>query len=536
MLDFPRWKQLWLWGITLLACLAALPSLFAVSGLPWPKALPNPVVNLGLDLAGGSHILLEADTGQVRRLRLESMEEDVRRRLKDADPQIRHGDISTKDGNVSVMLADPSQADAAREVLQTLTSGASLTGQRDWNLDILDSGGRVVLAPTQAGLDLAVTQAMETALEVIRKRIDSLGTREPTIILQGDDRIVVQVPGLENPEALKRLLGETAKLEFKLVDGTALPSEVAQGIVPPGSQIVQCLNAQACNGAPTIAVKRLGGIKGDRLTNAQQGNSQQTNEPIVNITFDQQGGQRFAKLTTENVGKPFAIILDDKVISAPNINEPIIGGQAQISGSFTTQTANELAISLRSGALPVDLKVIEERTVGPDLGADSIRKGSIAFGLGTLALAAFMLITYGRFGIYTCAALLLNTAMILGIMAVINTTLTLPGIAGFVLTIGAAVDANVLINERIREERARGRRVIQAVETGYKEASRAIFDANITNIIAASLMFFFGSGPVKGFAVVLAIGIATSVFTAVTLTRMWVAGYLRRARPSDIVL
>ena len=536
MLDFPRWKQLWLWGITLLACLAALPSLFAVSGLPWPAALPNPVVNLGLDLAGGSHILLEADTAQVRRLRLESMEEDVRNRLRLADPQIRHGDISTKDGTVSIMLADPSQGDAAREELQTLTSGASLTGQRDWNLDILDSGSRVVLAPTQAGLDLAVDQAMETATEVVRKRIDSLGTREPTIIRQGNDRIVVQVPGLKDPAALKDLLGKTAKLEFKLVDGTALPSEVAQGIIPPGSQIVPCENERACNGVQTIAVKRLGGIKGDRLTNAQPGNSQQDNQPIVDITFDQQGGARFAKLTTENVGKPFAIILDDTVISAPNINEPILGGRAQISGSFTTESANQLAISLRSGALPVDLKVVEERSVGPDLGADSIRKGSIAFGIGTLALAAFMLITYGRFGIYTCAALLLNTAMILGIMAVINTTLTLPGIAGFVLTIGAAVDANVLINERIREERARGRKVIQAVETGYKEASRAIFDANITNIIAASLMFFFGSGPVKGFAVVLAIGIATSVFTAVTLTRMWVAGYLRRARPSDIVL
>jgi preprotein translocase subunit SecD len=536
MLDFPRWKQLWLWGITLLACLAALPSLFAVSGQPWPAALPSPTINLGLDLAGGSHILLEADTAKVRRQRLESMEEDVRNRLRLADPQIRHGDISTKDGTVSVPLADPSQADAAREVLQTLTSGASLTGQRDWNLDILDSGGRVVLAPTQAGLDLAVNQAMEAALEVIRKRIDSLGTREPTIILQGGDRIVVQVPGLEDPTQLKALLGKTAELEFKLVDGTALPSEVQQGIAPPGSQIVPCADERACGGVPTIAVKRLGGIKGDRLTNAQQGNNQQTNEVIVNITFDQQGGARFAKLTTENVGKPFAIILDGTVISAPNINEPIIGGSAQISGSFTTESANQLAISLRSGALPVPLKVIEERTVGPDLGADSIRKGMIAFGVGTLALAVFMLATYGRFGVYTCTALVLNTLMILGIMAVMNTTLTLPGIAGFVLTVGAAVDANVLINERIREERARGRKVIQAVETGYSEARRAIFDANITNVIAAALMFFFGSGPVKGFAVVLAIGIATSVFTAVTLTRMWVAGYLRRARPSDIVL
>lgn len=536
MLDFPRWKQVWLWALTLVACLAALPSIFAVGNLPWPAVLPEPKINLGLDLAGGSHILLEANADQVRRQRLESMEEDVRNRLRQADPPIRYGDISTKDGTVAITLADPTQADAAREVLQTLTAGAGMTGQRDWNLDVLDSGARVVLTPTQAGIDQAVTQAMETALEVIRKRIDSLGTREPTIIKQGSERIVVQVPGLKDPTALKNLLGQTAKLEFKLVDTTALPSEVQQGIAPPGSEIAPCENDRACGGAPAIAVKRLGGIKGDRLTNAQQGFDDRDNTPIVNITFDSQGGARFAKLTTENVNKQFAIILDGKVISAPVINEPIIGGQARISGSFTTESANQLAISLRSGALPVDLKVVEERTVGPDLGADSIKAGTIAFGMGTLALMVFMLLTYGRFGVYTNTALIINTLMILGIMAIMNTTLTLPGIAGFVLTIGAAVDANVLINERIREERARGRKVVQAVEMGYKEASRAIFDANITNVIAAALMFFFGSGPVKGFAVVLAIGIATSVFTAVTLTRMWVAGWLRRARPNDIVL
>jgi preprotein translocase subunit SecD len=346
---------------------------------------------------------------------------------------------------------------------------------------------------------------------------------------------VVQVPGLGDPQALKDLLGQTANLEFKLVDQTALQADLKQGIAPPGSEVVPYAAGSPFAGQ-SIAVKRLGGIRGDALTNAQQTVNSQTNEPVVSITFDAQGGQRFAKLTSENVGKPFAIILDGKVISAPNINEPIIGGQAQISGSFTTDTANQLAISLRSGALPVDLTVVEERTVGPDLGADSIRKGAIAMGVGTLALAIFILVTYGRFGLYACAALVVNIMMILGVMAIMNTTLTLPGIAGFVLTVGAAVDANVLINERIREERARGRRVVAAVENGYTEASRAIFDANITNAIAAVLMFAFGSGPVRGFAVVLMIGIVTSVFTAVTLTRMWVAGWLRRKRPADIVM
>ncbi len=533
MLDFPRWKQAWFWFVTLACAVAALPSIFSLANLRWPSVLPNPVVNLGLDLAGGSHILLEANPDQVKRQRIESMEESVRAKMKRATPVIEIGDISSKDGRLSFMLQNPAQVDAAREQILPLTNGAGLTGQRDWDIKVED-GSRFVLTPTQEGINLAVTQAMDTATEVVRKRIDALGTREPTIIRQGADRIVVQVPGLKDPQALKDLLGKTAKLEFKLVDTTASPSDITQGIVPPGSQIVPYADTKG--GIAAIAVKRLGGIKGDQLTNAQQSNDSRSNQPIVNITFDQQGGAKFAQLTTQNVGKPFAIILDGKVLSAPNINEPILGGSAQISGSFTVESANSLAIALRSGALPVDLRVVEERSVGPDLGADSIKRGMIAMLVGTIALMTFILVTYGRFGVYACIALVFNVLMILGIMAMVGTTLTLPGIAGFVLTIGAAVDANVLIYERIREERARGRRVIAAVEMGYTEASRAIFDANITNVIAATLMFVFGTGPVKGFAVVLVIGIATSVFTAVSLTRMWVAHWLRKARPSDLVI
>ena len=532
MLDFPRWKQAWYWLLTLVAVAAAMPSLFALANARWPDFLPEPIVNLGLDLAGGSHILLEADTAQVARQRLETMEESVRARMRLAEPTIRIGDISTKDGKLSFLVEDPAKVDAAREQILPLTSGVGLTGQRDWDIQVED-GTRFVLTPTMAGIELAVTQAMETATEVVRKRIDALGTREPTIIRSGDQRIVVQVPGLKDPQALKDLLGQTAKLEFKLVDTTASPTDIAQGIAPPGSQIVAYADVEK-NGVAAIAVKRLGGIKGDQLTNAQQTYDQQTNEPVVSITFDSQGGAKFAKLTSENVNRPFAIILDGKVLSAPNINEPILGGNAQISGGFSVDSANQLAIALRSGALPVDLKVVEERSVGPDLGADSIRKGMIAMLVGTIALMTFICVTYGRFGIYACIALTINVLMILGIMAILNTTLTLPGIAGFVLTIGAAVDANVLINERIREERARGRRVVQALEVGYKEASRAIFDANITNVIAATLMFLFGSGPIRGFAVVLMIGIATSVFTAVTLSRMWVANWVRKARPADL--
>ncbi|MEJ2459051.1 MAG: protein translocase subunit SecD [Novosphingobium sp.] len=425
MLDFPTWKKLWYWGLTLAVAAAALPSLFSVSGLPWPSALPHPQVSLGLDLAGGSHILLEANEKQVAQQRMENMEESVRARLKLAQPRIRIGDISSASGRLTFMLKDPAQVDAARNAAFRTMIGHAAKGH-----------------------------------------------------------------------------GQTAKLEFKLVDETAAPNDVKQGIAPPGDEIVPWAdpNAPGAQGVPVIAVKRLGGIKGDQLTDAKQSFDSRNNTPVVSITFDQQGGAKFAKLTSENVNKRFAIILDGKVLSAPSINEPILGGSAQIQGSFSVQSATQLAIALRSGALPVDLTVVEERTVGPDLGADSIRKGLIAMGVGSGLVVLLMIAVYGRFGIYATIALVFNLMMILGVMAVMGTTLTLPGLAGFVLTIGAAVDANVLIYERMREERKKGRRVIAAVENGYKEASRAIYDANITNFIAGVLLFAFGSGPVRGFA------------------------------------
>jgi preprotein translocase subunit SecD len=506
MLDFPRWKVLFLWLITIAAAASALPSVVDLAGYRWPAGIPDPKINLGLDLAGGSHLMLEADPTQIRTQRIEGMEDQVRNKLHQMAQPVRISDISNNNGALSFLVDDPGKIDAVREAVLPLTNGAGLTGKRDWTISVVD-GNRFVLAPTQEGIDQA-----------------------------GSNRIVVQVPGLQDPQALKNLLGQTAKLEFKLVDQNADPASVAQGIAPPGDEIVPFADAKGGAAGAKLAVKRLGGIRGDELSNATLSNDPQTNAPTVSITFNSDGGAKFAKLTSANVGKPFAIILDGKVLSAPNIHEAILGGSASISGNFTTDSAGQLAISLRSGALPVDLKVVEERTVGPDLGADSIRKGVIAMAVGTLALAVFILVTYGRFGVYACCALVLNLFMILGIMSLIGTTLTLPGIAGFVLTIGAAVDANVLIYERIREERHRGRRVVQAVEVGYKEATRAIFDANFTNIIAAVLMGWFGSGPVKGFAVVLIIGIATSVFTAVVMTRMWVAQWLRRARPTDLHL
>ena len=527
MLDFTQPRRIFLTLLLIVGVVLALPSLLPskfVASLP--NFVPKQTINLGLDLAGGSHILLEADPVQVREQQLEKMEENVRASLRDADG-VDYGEISRTGGRLSFTVADQSQVDAAREAVQGLTTGAGLTGQRDWTIRVVD-GTRFQMTPSEAGIARNLDDAMATATDVIRRRIDELGAREPTIIRQGEDRIVVQVPGLDNPQALKELLGQTAKLDFKMVDYENPPEDTQAGRARIGSQVFPM-----DDGSGNIAVRRLGGISGDSLTGAQQ-SYDQDNRPVVTIQFDTPGGKRFAKLTQDNVQKQFAIILDDKVLSAPVIQEPILGGSSQISGNFTVDTANNLAIALRSGALPIDLKIVEERTVGPDLGADSIRSGGIAAAVATFAVLAFMALTYGRFGLYANAALIINLLLILGIMSLFGATLTLPGIAGFVLTVGSAVDANVLINERIREEQRRGRRVIQSIEVGYKEASRAIFDANLTNVIAAVLLFLFGSGPIRGFAVVLVIGIITSVFTAVTITRMWVAGWVRRNRPTEL--
>jgi preprotein translocase subunit SecD len=532
MLDFPRWKVVSIWLTIALLCALAIPSLLPQRITDQWGSFPHPRINLGLDLAGGSYLLLEADVNDVAATRLEAMREQVQTEMRRQNPRIEIGDISTRGGRLSFLLRDPAQVDAARERLTTIAgSGVGMTGQREWDIQVVDSS-RLVLTPTQAGLTQAVDTAMGDATEVVRRRIDELGTREPTIIRQGSNRIVVQVPGLGNPQALKDLLGKTAKLEFKLVDETASPQQLAARQAPAGSQVLPYPNNPS--GIPLIAVKRSAILTGDQLTDARQEFSQQTNEPQVAITFDSQGGRKFARVTTENVNKPFAIILDNQVISAPNINEPIIGGRAQISGSFTTESANALAIALRSGKLPVDLRIVEESTVGPDLGAESIRAGILASAVAVALVVAFMLVTYGRFGAYANLAVVINVFVIVGVLALIGGTLTLPGIAGFVLTIGTAVDANVLINERIREERHRGRSVIQAVELGYKEASRTIFEANMTHAISGIIMFLLGSGPVKGFAVVLLIGIATSVFTAVLFTRMLTAQWLRRAKPKTI--
>jgi len=526
MLDFPRWK-IWAVSLTVAAGIFfAIPSLIAGTALAerWPGWLPSAKISLGLDLSGGSQLLLEADSADASKQRLAAMEDSVTTELRRAQPRIEVGDISTTSGRLTLMVRDPTKVDAAVEKLRTLTQPVGLTGNRDWEVTVVDST-RIMLTPTPSGSARALKDAMTVARDVVRRRIDPQGTKEVTVINQGLRRILVQVPGVEDPEALKRLIGQTARLEFKLVDLTADPQQVLEGRAPAGSQVLPL-----ADGTGAMAVRRRVMVSGDQLVDARQ-DFDQDGQPVVSIKFNTSGARRFGRVTQENVNKPFAIILDEKILSAPNINEPILGGQAQISGNFTVETANQLAISLASGKLPVKLNVIEERTVGPELGKDSIQKGTIASIVATLAVILFMLVTYGRFGVYATAGLVVNALMILGILAIFGSALTLPGIAGFVLTIGAAVDANVLINERIREEQRRGRKILDAIETGYKEASTAIFDANITNVIAAALMYYFGSGPIQGFAVVLMIGIVTSVFTAVNFSRMLVAIWIKRKRP-----
>ena len=528
MFDFPRWK---VWAVTLVilaGILLAIPSLLPKDQVErWPAWLPSARINLGLDIAGGSQLLLEADLADAAKQRLQAKEEEVTTELRRGEPRIQIGDVSISGGKLSFVVRDPTQLDAAFERMRTLSQPQGLTGTRDWEVSTMD-GNRIVLTPTESGSKQALKDSLTVARDVVRRRIDPGGTKEITVINQGDRRIFVQVPGVEDPEALKALIGQTARLEFKLVDLNADPNQVAQGRAPPGSQVLPMVD-----GTGRIAVQRRVMVSGDQLVKATQG-FDQDGRAVVDISFNTAGAKRFGRVTQENVNKPFAIILDDKVLSAPNINGPILGGRAQISGSFTVESANQLAVSLASGKLPVKLNVVEERTVSAELGRDSIQAGTIASIFATLAVIGLMIITYGRFGIYASIALLVNAFMILGIMAVFNATLTLPGIAGFVLTIGAAVDANVLINERIREELRRGRRMLDALETGYKEASTAIFDANITNTIAAALMMYFGSGPIRGFAVVLLIGIITSVFTAVNFTRMMVSLWVKSKRPRAI--
>ena len=531
MLYFTRWKATAIVLTAFVVCLFAVPNFLPEKMVQsWPKWAQRHVV-LGLDLQGGSHILLEVDSNAVRKEKLEATRDDVRRVLRDA--RVGYTGLVVRGNSVEVRIREGQGFDTAltklRELSTPLGGILSTTGQR--NLDVTTEAGSLVrLTLTDPAIVERVRQSVEQSIQIIERRVNELGTVEPLIQRQGVDRILVQVPGLQDPTRLKELLGKTAKLDFRMVD-TSIPAEQAlQGRAPPDSEI---LYSSSQPKTPYLVEKRVL-VSGGDLTDAQPGFDQRTSEPIVSFRFNTSGARKFAQTTQENVGKPFAIVLDNEVISAPVIREPILGGSGQISGSFTVQSANDLAILLRAGALPAPLTIIEERTVGPGLGADSIAKGKMSSYVGAAMVVAFMLATYGLFGLFANIAVAINVAMIFGVLSLLNATLTLPGIAGIVLTVGIAVDSNVLIYERIREEVRGGRTPINAIDAGFTQALRTILDSNITTFIAAAVLFYIGTGPVRGFAVTLGIGIITTVFTAFTVTRLIVATWVWWRRPQRV--
>ncbi len=531
MVHFQRWQAILVAAVILLGFAFAAPNLLSSKQLEsLPSWLPGQQINLGLDLQGGSHLLLAVDLKSVIKEHVDSLADSIRRELRGA--RIRFAGLRASGKSVVFRVRKPKDIDRARALLLR-TVGASTSGS------LLGGGGREVDIKTQSNGKIRVTltetaitartdQAVEQSIEVIRRRIDETGTLEPIIQRQGKDRILLQVPGLSNPERLKRLLGKTAKMTFHLTVGCATVPKGTKA--PPGARV---LPSDRDPNVFHIVRKRVR-VSGEDLIDAQATIGQQRGLPVVAFRFNSRGARRFGDVTRRNVNRCFAIVLDGKVISAPRIIQPILGGSGIITGGFTIQTANDLALLLRAGALPAPLTVLEERTVGASLGADSISAGQIASVLGLVLVIVFMVIAYGRFGIMADVALSINMILILGALSMLQATLTLPGIAGIVLTIGMAVDANVLIFERIREEVRAGRPPISAVDTGYRRALTTIVDSNLTTFIAAMMLFFFGSGPVKGFAVTLSIGLATSMFSAIMVTRFLVVWWLRRNRTKDL--
>jgi preprotein translocase subunit SecD len=531
MLYFTRWKALGIILTALVVCLCAVPNFFPEAQVKtWPAWAQRRLV-LGLDLQGGSYLLLEVDSNYVKRQKLDQIRSDAQKALREA--KIQYTGLAVRNDAVEVRISKdtdlPTAVSKLRELSQPLGGLLGSSGQR--SLEVTDAGGGLIrLTVPQAAITDLLRRTIEQSIQIVERRVNELGTVEPVIQRQGTDRILVQVPGLQDPTRLKELLGKTAKMEFRMVDTTVSPDQAQQGRLPPDSELLMSASS------PKIpyVVKKEVLVSGGELTDAQPGFDQRTNEPIVSFRFNTTGARKFARATTQNVGQPFAIVLDNEVISAPVIREPITGGQGQISGSFTVQSANDLAVLLRAGALPAPLTVVEERTVGPGLGQDSIEKGELAAYVGSILVIVFMLVTYRLFGVFANVAVAINVAMIFGLLSLLNATLTLPGIAGIVLTVGIAVDSNVLIYERIREELRHGRTAISAIDAGFKRALSTILDSNITTFIAAAVLFYIGTGPVRGFAVTLGIGIITTVFTAFTLTRLIVAWWVRWKRPQSV--
>ena len=533
MLQFTRLQQVALAVVVLLGVLFAVPNFTpreSWDALPW--IVPKTRVTLGLDLQGGSYLLLQADTDTVVGDRMTNMLADARGALRggSGDERITFRDAGVSGESINLTLRD--EADAAEAVERLQRAYRPSLGQAFREAEVARNGSEITVTLTPEARSQLINNAVSATIEAIRNRIDALGTREPNIVRQGLDRIIVEAPGDDDPEGLKDIINRTGRLTFHAHDRTVPIDEAINGAVPPGSILVETDQP----GEPFILLRETPIITGDMVRSAKMGVNPDGGGFQINFEFDNRGGKRFGSYTSQNVGRRFAIVLDDRVISAPNIVSPILSGSGRITGNFTAEEANRIAVLIESGALPAPLQVINQRTIGPGLGEDSIRAGTISLIVGFGAVIVFMVLCYGRFGVYADLALFANVALLFGALSLLGATLTLPGIAGVVLTVGMAVDANVLIFERIREELREGRPIVQAVEAGYKHAQSAIVDANITTFIAAAIMFFLGAGPVRGFAVTLAIGVGTSVFTAFVLTRVFAGGYVLSARPKTLTV
>jgi len=536
MLTVARWRVILVIVTMALGVLFASPNFIPESvraRIPVLSALRP--INLGLDLRGGSHLLLEVDVASLKRQQLETVVDEMARALRDAEPRISYTGRGVQGDAARLRIVNPADADRAlgelrKALVQQVQAGGFGRTEANYVLSRTDDG--VIEARFgDSALQAVVRRAVDQSQEVIRRRVDPTGTSEVSIARQGVDRIVVQAPGETDPETLKRRIGQTARLTFHLLDESASAADAAQGRAPPGSEVVPQPDRPD---EPFIVIKSRALLSGDDLNRADPSFDQQTNEPNVSFSFDGRGTRIFCQVTQKNVQKRFAAVLDGKVITAPNINEPICGGRGQITGNFTVASAKELADLLNAGALPAPLRVIEERSVTAELGQDSIGSGATAGIIAGVGVLVFMGLMYGLFGLFACVALVVNGVLILAAMSAIQATLTLPGIAGLILTLAAAVDANVLIYERMREEAEDGRAPALAIEAGFGRAMITIIDANLTTILAALILFQFGAGPVRGFAWTLSIGVITSVFTAVLITQILIAWWFRAARPKKL--
>ncbi len=523
MLIFDTWKKIIIFLVSLFAIIFSMPNFISKDHLP--NFINAGEIRLGLDLQGGSYLLLEVDSDSLQTDRLNSVADELRIALRNANPRIGYTNLSVSGTNLQFSLIEENSKENIKDLILNIDNSLVVNDEEYSSINVSFSEEKITEIR-----DYAILQS----IEIIRRRVDEVGTNEPIIQRQGDDRILVQLPGLDDPERIKRLLGKTARMNFRMVNETASIDEAMSGRVPPGSDLLFELDPRTGEKTiPYIIYKRIG-VSGDQLVDANP-SMDQYNQPVVSLRFDSTGSRKFGDLTSKNVGKRFAIVLDGEVISAPVIREAITGGSGQISGNFTFETASDLAVLLRAGALPAPLTILEERSVGPSLGKDSINAGMYAALIAIILVIIYMLIIYGgRFGVTANISLIINILLILALLGVLDATLTLPGLAGIALTIGMAVDANVLIFERIREESRSGRSNIGAIDNGFKEAFRTIVDANITTLIAAVILFQFGSGPVKGFAVTLALGVLTTMFSSLLLSRGIITIWYNKYKPNSL--